>query len=331
MASICAGVLTYNRKELLASCLASLLAQTRLPDQIIVIDNGSSDGTEDLLRARGYLDDPRITLIRLEQNIGAAGGFAALFRAAFDGGFDWGWFMDDDVITEPDALAELIAAFTANFSHPAEIGFLTSAAVGPDGRSNDVPQLDDRPGVNGFPEWEHLLASGLVKIRSCMLNAVLIPRTTLERFGAPSTDFVIWGEDTDYSLRVTEERPGYLVGRSRITHLRPVNGHLSIHTETEPSRIGRFFYLYRNTVYLRRRFWKRRELFFFLVRAVTDAAACLGHGPYRFWRFGLVVSGTVSGLFFHPRTVRLAAGEAKAPRKLADHARAARSASVALR
>jgi rhamnopyranosyl-N-acetylglucosaminyl-diphospho-decaprenol beta-1,3/1,4-galactofuranosyltransferase len=47
-----AVVVTYNRRELLEQCLDALLAQTRPPDRILVVDNASTDGTVVVARAR---------------------------------------------------------------------------------------------------------------------------------------------------------------------------------------------------------------------------------------------------------------------------------------
>ena len=73
--SVCAFVLTRNRKELLAECVRALLAQTHPVDQVIVLDNASTDGTEEHLRAEGLLDDPRVRFERREENTGGAGGY----------------------------------------------------------------------------------------------------------------------------------------------------------------------------------------------------------------------------------------------------------------
>lgn len=46
---VCAVVVTYNRKQLLRRCLSALLAQSRTVDEILLIDNASSDGTNEML------------------------------------------------------------------------------------------------------------------------------------------------------------------------------------------------------------------------------------------------------------------------------------------
>jgi len=48
--SICAVVATFNRKALLTECLTALLRQSRPLDEIILIDNASTDGTRSWLK-----------------------------------------------------------------------------------------------------------------------------------------------------------------------------------------------------------------------------------------------------------------------------------------
>ena len=66
-------IVTHNRLPLLKECLGAVEAQSYPVDKIIVIDNCSTDGTEDFLARQ---DNRRIEVIRLPQNIGGAGGFS---------------------------------------------------------------------------------------------------------------------------------------------------------------------------------------------------------------------------------------------------------------
>jgi GT2 family glycosyltransferase len=295
---VCAAVLTYNRKELLEHCLAALLAQSDPPERILVLDNASTDGTAELVARFG---DPRIEHVRLERNIGAAGGFARMFRHVYDAGWEWGWFLDDDVIAAPDALAELKRAFADNFMRAEDVAYLISNAVTPDGKPNCVPDIDHRLAAGDCAQWGELLADGIVRIRISALNSILIPRSTLADHGAPSKDFVVWGEDTDWSLRATERLPALLAGRSRIVHVRGASGELDPATEPDPQRIGRFFYLFRNTVYMRRAYWPPHGVWLFLGRALFDLGRCLFARNHRAKRAYAVLSGTVAGFFFRPR------------------------------
>lgn len=67
-------VTCYNYRDFVEEAVDSALAQTRAPAQVIVVDDGSTDGSGELLRAR-YGDDPRVTLL-----FGENGGQLAAFQ-----------------------------------------------------------------------------------------------------------------------------------------------------------------------------------------------------------------------------------------------------------
>lgn len=103
---VCAIVPTYNRKTLLLECLKSLFSQSREIDRIIVIDDGSSDGTaEHIEHLTGRIDYFR------QENAGKA---AALNRALELTDADLIWICDDDDVACPTALQTLIAPFTSD-------------------------------------------------------------------------------------------------------------------------------------------------------------------------------------------------------------------------
>lgn len=89
MLKVCAVVVTYNRKELLLECLDAILKQTSSIDKLLVIDNNSTDGTEDTLREKQYLGKKVIQYVKLPENIGGAGGFCEGIRRAKDYNPDW--------------------------------------------------------------------------------------------------------------------------------------------------------------------------------------------------------------------------------------------------
>jgi dTDP-4-dehydrorhamnose reductase len=305
-----AVVYTYNRKELVAQCLASILDQRVGPEHIVLVDNGCTDGTRDYLAAAGVLADPRIDYMRLVHNTGAAGGLRAGISRAYARGCDWVWIMDDDVVCRPDTLQRLKEAFETNFDDPAKVGFLVSRLVGPQGLANNVPQVDDRRDVvSQCADWSEFLDRGLVKLRIATMTSMLLPRSTLAEFGAPRSDFFIWGEDTDYTLRITQRLPGFLVGGSLAVHLRGTPGDLNILNEAEPRRIRNFYYLYRNTAYLRRAYWPRHGFYLFLGKAASQFLGALLKREHRLLRAWTILSGTWAGLFFRPRNEPLGFGE----------------------
>jgi len=101
--SISVVVTCHDYGHFLDSCLASLDAQTRQPDQIIVVDDGSSDNSLQVARARGE------NLVLVEQeNRGQASAFNAGFRRATG---DVILFLDADDTLVPDALEILGSAW----------------------------------------------------------------------------------------------------------------------------------------------------------------------------------------------------------------------------
>ena len=151
----------------------------------------------------------------------------------------------------------------------------------------------------------------MVRVTEAPFCSALLPRQTIQDFGLPLSDFYIWGEDGDYTLRVTRSRPGYLVGRSVVRHLRAVPGDLSVLTEHDPVRLENFFYHQRNRIYLDRTYYPRYVFYLQVLRALMRAARCLfGASDRRLWRAWIVVRGLIAGLFFRPGAQRPPSGAA---------------------
>jgi GT2 family glycosyltransferase len=295
---VIAVILTYNRKALLCLCVESCLAQTLPPDRVFIFDNASTDGTREELRAKGYLNDPRISYFSVAKNVGPAAGFDELIRLAWQAGCQWVWIMDDDVIPSPTALQILLEAFAENFSFTEDVGFLASAIFSGDGLPNNVPEIEMRRPRGQDPVWGNLLSRGLVRIRLSTLCSVLIPRSTLTRCGSVNPDFRFAGLDIDFSLRITNVLPGYLVGKSVVTHLRHVTGSYSILTEVCPQRIKEFYYNYRNSVYLIRKYYSLKRTLGYILLAVTESSRALFVKEYPLLRARTIIIGIVSGIFF---------------------------------
>ncbi len=318
---VIAIVLTYNRKELVAACLRACLDQTDPPDQIFVLDNGSTDGTREFLRERGILHDQRIVYFVSKQNIGPAPGFDVLTRLAYDAGCDWTWVMDDDTVPSQNALEELKTAFAENFSSPDQVGFLTSTIISRDGQPNNVPDIDLRAAAGQCATWGVLLHRGLVKLRWSTLLSALIPRATLTKIGSVSPQFYFSGEDIDFSLRVTEKLPAYLVGKSVVTHLRQLTGVFSILREPDPERIKMYFYYYRNNVYIRYKYYSKLRMVLHVAKGGWEILQALRQKKYPLLRAKIIARGILMGLFFRPTYRSLApaftADERKSYYKLA--------------
>lgn len=102
---------TYNGARFLDAQWCSLLAQVRLPDEIIVRDDGSTDGTVALLetlRKRAETRGVRVDVQRNTRNLGYVENFSSALQVASG---DVLFLCDQDDVWHPDKLATQLAAF----------------------------------------------------------------------------------------------------------------------------------------------------------------------------------------------------------------------------
>jgi GT2 family glycosyltransferase len=102
-------IVNWNGLRFLDPCLEAVAAQTLPADRLIVVDNGSSDGSVEHLRARW----PAVELLALEQNLGVAAGNNAGIRRALEAGAEYVLLLNNDATMQPDVLARLHAALAA--------------------------------------------------------------------------------------------------------------------------------------------------------------------------------------------------------------------------
>jgi GT2 family glycosyltransferase len=296
MQKIFAVVLTYNRKDLLKRCLEAIYAQTRRCDGVIVVDNASGDGTEQMLLESGY---PDLDIHVLSRNIGASGGFSAGFRLAYQSGADMVWMMDDDVIAEPDALERLLEADRVLEENAIDRSFLLSTAYTESGLITNSPSLDVRPNRIRYENWPLTLRHGIAPIRRGTFVSILVPRATLEDYGLPIASMFIWGEDTEYTLRVTQKAPGFLVGNSRVMHLRQENGSIDIKTETNHARLKYHRHYVRNEVYVARKYYRQRRALLTVIHQLRLTWQLVMRGELNKAR--IVMQGLLESGRFKPR------------------------------
>ena len=99
------AIVTFNRSALLDELLQSASTMTTAPDRIVVVDNASTDDTQEVVaRWQAKIGPDVLVNHRMETNTGGAGGFSEGTRVALELGAEWVWLMDDDVEILPDAL-----------------------------------------------------------------------------------------------------------------------------------------------------------------------------------------------------------------------------------
>lgn len=201
---IWAIIVTYNRLELLKECVNALRNQTRLVDNILVVNNNSSDGTNEWL-------DMQFDLKVLQQkNLGGAGGFHNGIKYAYEKNAKYFWLMDDDAICAPDAMEKLLIAKKFLQEKGIRYGFLHNFVTDDNGEQ----QIFD--GFTRF--WGKYIDNQLIQCNTATFVGFFVARATVCSLGLPYLEFFISGDDIEYSQRISEKFNSFIVLNSRILH-----------------------------------------------------------------------------------------------------------------
>ena len=103
------AIISWNGRSFLPDCVASLRA-ARIPGgKLVVVDNGSTDGSVEYLR-----ETAGIELIELGRNTGYAAAVNVALREAHRNGFKYAFVMNPDMVLDPSCLASLVEAMETN-------------------------------------------------------------------------------------------------------------------------------------------------------------------------------------------------------------------------
>lgn len=233
---ITAVVVTYNRLDLLKRCIDSLRKQNVEIEQIVVVDNSSTDGTVDYLMHKAQADNHISTLL-LSHNEGGAGGFEKGVQTAVSGGCDYVWMMDDDTIPEHDALEKLLRVQEIDKS----FGFAASRVIWKDGSIH----LMNRPLVKGRGIDLNEIKEPHVAYAATFVS-LLVPSSVIRKVGLPIGKFFIWHDDIEFTSRITRAGyHGYFMPGSCVLHATCCNRGSSIKDAPLGSE-KRFYYQIRN-------------------------------------------------------------------------------------
>jgi rhamnopyranosyl-N-acetylglucosaminyl-diphospho-decaprenol beta-1,3/1,4-galactofuranosyltransferase len=228
---ISAVVVTYNRLTLLQRLVPALGGVKGL-DEILVVDNHSSDGTAGWLREQAATSPVPVLTRTLPANLGGAGGFSEGLRWAVERGAELAWLMDDDGLPDPECLSALL-------EHDGTLDFWGPVVVDeadPDSLVFPIRLPGSARVVRRLPEVEAAAEDGLVRGIVIPFNGVLVTRDLVERIGLPRAEFFIWGDDHEYRLRA--ERAGARVATVTAARVR----HPSVGNLGTPMAFGRTTY-----------------------------------------------------------------------------------------
>jgi len=214
---------TYNRAELLALALDSVLAQrTSVPYEVIAVDNNSTDHTREVVEraAKGAAAEVRYVFEPVQGSSAARNAGIAAARGEILA------FLDDDVIAEPDWLAALADAY-ARVPDAWAVGGRVTLRL-PDRLPGWLGPLD---GLVASYLSEQDLGEDLTRIefpRGLISANLSVKREALQRVGGFAQDLgrfgglLLSGEDLELCWRIQRAGGGvYYCGRASVSHLVP--------------------------------------------------------------------------------------------------------------
>lgn len=230
-------VLNWNGKDDTMDCLKSLQFTNYDNYKIVLVDNGSEDGSVSAVREKF----PDVEIVETGKNLGFAGGNNVGIQYAMKQGADYIFLINNDTIVNPDYLKELVVAADADpeigaagskiyyFSESNRIWFAG-------GKINWLKNKGEHIGLDEIDVGQYDEMGEVGFLTGCSL---LLKREVVEKVGLLRDDYFLYYEDADYSLRI--KNAGYkivYVPKSKIYH--------KVSRSTKPGSASYVYYHVRN-------------------------------------------------------------------------------------
>lgn len=185
-------VLNWNGWQDTLACVASLQALDYPDSRIVLVDNGSTDGSVDQFQRL----PPSVELLQTGRNLGFGGGCNVGIQHALAGGAEYVWLINSDATVSPGALSALVQLADQQ---------QTVGAVGSVLFDADTPHRIQLWGGGRVNLWlarsNHRLTPG--KLDFVSGASLLLRCTALEKVGLfDSAQFFMYWEDTDLGFRL---------------------------------------------------------------------------------------------------------------------------------
>jgi glycosyltransferase involved in cell wall biosynthesis len=261
-------IITYDRPAILRQTIASVLAQSRPPERLLVADNGRNPETEAVV---AEFPPQVVRYHHMGGNCGPAGTAAFALAQLVRDGYDWVWWGDDDDPPRtPDTFARLLRLAESS----SEVGAVTAVGARWNWKTGENQRLADDE-LHGVLEVDTFGGS----------THPLVAARAVKEVGVPNAAFFFGFEDYEYSLRLRRVGLHIVADGALFRDYRTLAGRLNLASRPFSETVGlkrsswRQYYSTRNYIYfMRREFGRhdlaRREAF----KAVLRAASSWTHG-----------------------------------------------------
>src|SRR5262245_12406695 len=191
---VLAHIHTFNEAAVIERAIGGVERQTRRPDALIIVDNGSTDGALD----RSFPD--WVTILRHPENVGVSGSIRNGITYAFEHGFDWIWILDADAVADPEALATMLDEYSSwPSSRQEETAFIACLPL-------DQPDNYPRQGCLFTPYGRVVVTpSPYQRCYACHItiwSGSLYSLSAIDRIGLPNPDYFLDRGELEYMYRV---------------------------------------------------------------------------------------------------------------------------------
>lgn len=283
-----AVLVTYNKPQLLEECLNAILEQSTPIDKVVVIDNNSNEQTGKVL---SNFSGDKIVVVKLDSNIGGAGGFNRGMKEAMKlNPTDGLWIMDDDTIPSKTAFEQIQK--TKNTVQN-EFSFICSNVRWTDGKAC----IMNIPGPAGI--WNEFVQNGAVKVNMASFVSIYFSSEAIKKVGFPISEFFIWGDDMEYTQRISKYKDAYFANNSIVTHKMASNQDVNILTATE-DKIPRYFFDIRNKFFIAKSKGFKETLKFIYQTAKLSMKIVI-KSDFKWKKLSAIHRGFWAGVFFNPK------------------------------
>jgi GT2 family glycosyltransferase len=218
---VAAVVVNWRAAEETIAAVRRLQDQSSSLDQVYVVDNGSGDGSAEILQ-RAFSQTKNVNILSNKVNLGFGGGCNHALRQILKEGFDYVWLLNNDARPDTDCLQSLLT----EISRDSRIGMVGSMLSDPADSGHDHsgnwlhPWLMNCGAVRSVEDLKKHQYSWVTAA------SVLIRASALHTAGIFDENFFMYWEDADLAMRI--RKSGYrlsIAHGARVTHRAGTSSH----------------------------------------------------------------------------------------------------------
>jgi len=246
---------TFNDDDVIDRSLGALLNQSHPLDDILIVDNGSTDNTLN----RPFPD--KVHIIRHGENLGTNGTVITGFKYALEKGYDWIWVFDADSAPRPDALEELLKLFNGFSSELQE----QTIALG--SLSLDAVSHEPRHGLNFI--WKGLKPARtdpeamFYKCDVSIWSGSFFKMSAVKVVGLPHEEYVLDYGEVEYWYRCKQAGYKTFISQKSVM-MHDMDGHKPY--QVTQNKFGPFSIQTLDSLPIRTYYYHRNNLYFWLYQ-----------------------------------------------------------------